>query len=34
MAQAALIEILRKTSHSLDLDKEFENLEPTSQLIH
>jgi len=34
MAQAALIEILRKTSHSLDLDKEFENLEATSQLIH
>jgi hypothetical protein len=34
MAQAALIEILRKTSHSFDLDKEFEDLEPASQLIH
>jgi hypothetical protein len=34
MAQAALIEILRNTSHPLDLDKEFEDLEPASQLIH
>jgi hypothetical protein len=34
MAQAALIEILRKTSHPLDLAKEFEDLEPASQLIH
>ncbi|MGH7795334.1 MAG: hypothetical protein ACREQ2_10615 [Candidatus Binatia bacterium] len=34
LAQAALIEILRKTSYPLDLDKDFENLESPSQLIH
>lgn len=34
MAQAALIEILKKTSNPLDLDKDFENLVSPSQLMH
>jgi hypothetical protein len=34
LAQLALIEILKKTSYRSDLDKDFETLEPTSQLIH
>ena len=34
MAQLALVEILRKTSHSFDLDKDFENLNIPAQFIH
>ena len=34
LAQLALIEILKKTSYRSDWDKDFETLEPTSQLIH
>jgi hypothetical protein len=34
LAQLALIEILRKTSYRRDLDKDLENLESPSQLIH
>jgi hypothetical protein len=34
LAQLALIEILKKTSYRSDLDKDFETLEPPSQLIH
>ena len=34
LAQFALIEILKKTSHPLDLDKEFERLDSPSQLVH
>lgn len=33
IAQLALVEILKKTSDPLDLNKEFENLSP-SQLVH
>ncbi len=33
IAQLALVEILKKTSNPLDLNKEFENLSP-SQLVH
>lgn len=32
LAQLALIEILRKTSHAIDLNKDFESLSP--QLMH
>jgi hypothetical protein len=34
LAQLALIEILRKTSHALDLDKDFETLSSAGQVIH
>jgi hypothetical protein len=34
LAQLALVEILRKTSQPLDLDKEFESLDSPSQLVH
>lgn len=34
LAQLALVEILKKTSHPLDLDKDFEGLESPSPLIH
>jgi hypothetical protein len=33
IAQLALVELLKKTSNPLDLNKEFENLSP-SQLVH
>ena len=34
LAQFALVEILKKTSQPLDLDKEFASLDSTSQLVH
>jgi hypothetical protein len=34
LAQLALIEILKKTSYRSHLDKDFERLEPPSQLLH
>ena len=34
LAQLALIEMLRKTTHRVDLSKEFENLSSPSQFIH
>jgi len=34
LAQLALIEIIRKTSQSVDLDKDFESLNSPSKLIH
>ena len=34
LAQAALIEIIKKTSQPIDLDKELEELAPISQLLH
>ncbi len=34
LARLALIEILRKTSHPLDLDREFESLGMSSKLVH
>lgn len=34
LARLALVEILKKTSRPLDLDKDFEGLESPSQLIH
>ena len=34
LAQLALIEMLRKTSHPVDLNKEFESLSSPSQLLH
>lgn len=34
LAQLALVEILKKTSAPLDLDKDFEKLDSPSQLIH
>jgi hypothetical protein len=34
LAQLALIEILRKTSQAIDLDKDFESLSSSSQVIH
>ena len=34
LAQFALVEILKKTSHPLNLDKEFESLDSPSQLVH
>ena len=34
LAQLALMEMLRKTTHRVDLNKEFENLSSPSQLIH
>ena len=34
LAQLALIEILRKTSQPMDLEKDFENLSSPSHFIH
>ena len=34
LAQLALIEILRKTSHVIDLERDFETLPACSQVIH
>jgi hypothetical protein len=34
LAQFALVEILKKTSQPLDLDKEFASLDFPSQLVH
>jgi hypothetical protein len=34
LTQVALVEILRKTTQRVDLDKEFENIASPSQLIH
>jgi len=34
LAQFALVEILKKTSQPLDLDKEFASLDSPSQLVH
>jgi hypothetical protein len=34
LARLALIEILRKTSQPLDLDRDFENLGPSSDTVH
>ena len=34
LAQLALVEILKKTAHPLDLDKDFDNLESPSPLVH
>ena len=34
LAQLALVEMLRKTTHRVDLNKAFENLPSPSQLIH
>jgi hypothetical protein len=34
LARLALVEILKKSSKPLDLDKEFESLDSPSQLIH
>ena len=34
LAQLALVEMLRKTTHRVDLNKEFESLPSPSQLIH
>jgi hypothetical protein len=34
MAQLALIEILRKASYEVDLDKDFESLSSSGQVIH
>lgn len=34
LAQLALVEILKKTSQPLNLEREFESLESPSQLVH
>ena len=34
LAQLALMEIIKKTTHSIDLTEEFETLSSPSQLIH
>jgi len=34
LARLALIEILRKTSQVIDLDKDFETLSSSGQVIH
>lgn len=34
LARVALVEIIKKTSHSLDLDKELESLSSPSALVH
>ncbi len=34
LAQVALIEMIRKTSQPIDLDKELAELAPISQLLH
>jgi len=34
LAQLALVEMLRRTTHRVDLNKEFDSIESPSQLIH
>jgi hypothetical protein len=34
LAQLALIEILKKTAHTTDLNRDLENMSSPSQLIH
>lgn len=34
LARLALIEILKKTSHPVDLDQDFKNFGSASELIH
>ena len=34
LAQLALVELLKKTTHPIDINKEFETLSSPSQLIH
>jgi hypothetical protein len=34
LAQVALVEMLRKTAHSIDLNKELASLSSPSQLVH
>ena len=34
LAQLALVEILKKTAHPLNLDKDFDSLESPSPLVH
>ena len=34
LAQLALVEMLRRTTQRVDLNKEFENIASPSQLIH
>ena len=34
LAQLALMEIIKKTAHPIELTEEFENLSSPSQLIH
>ena len=34
LARLALIEILKKTSHPVDLDQDFKNLEASSEIVH
>ncbi len=34
LAQVALMEIIKKTAHSIDLTEEFETLSSPSQVIH
>lgn len=34
LAQLALMEMIRNTTHPIDLTEEFENLSSPSQLIH
>ncbi len=34
LAQIALVEMLRKTAHSIDLNKELASLSSPSQLVH
>ena len=34
LARLALIEILKKTSHLVDLDQDFKNLDSSSELLH
>ena len=34
LAQLALMEIIKKTAHSIDLTEEFETLASPSQVIH
>lgn len=34
LARLALIEILKKTSHPVDLNQDFNNLDSSSELVH
>jgi len=34
LAQLALVEMLRRTTHRVDLNKEFDSIESPLQLIH
>jgi hypothetical protein len=34
LAQLALMEIIKKTAHPIDLTREFESLSSPSQLVH